>query len=237
MAVCGVEEGKHRSERLGAGALVMDRLVTLDDQVGRLMNSDHPPELKRVGISSLQDNELFVEVIEIREVLPSAESNPGSWALELQTSAESPTSLDAFEDAGTSPTGVDCAGLRHAPTAQPRPAAGVWRAVVRPERAVCPTVPALRRPAHLPCTRWPVGCRPDSQPSGWSAWSFPWVCTATTRRRWAGALRAAHPRQYRDPRGPSPGRRPRGRPGVVGQHRQVRRRRPDCRRTAALVRR
>ena len=60
------------------------------------MSSEHPPQILRVGIASLdQDGQMFVEVIEVRQVLQSADHHPGLWAAELWTLAQSPTNLEA----------------------------------------------------------------------------------------------------------------------------------------------
>jgi hypothetical protein len=108
VAVYGVLHDEHRSRRLGGGVLVMDKLVTLHDEVLDLLNSAHPPRVQRVGIGCVRDGEVFVEVIEVAEVLPSSEILPGSWALELATRAESPSVQDELEASEGEPTGLWC---------------------------------------------------------------------------------------------------------------------------------
>ena len=64
------------------------------------MSSSHPPQLLRVRITCVIDEEEHVEVIEVRQALQSADQHPGLWAAELMTPAQSPPNLEANADEG-----------------------------------------------------------------------------------------------------------------------------------------
>ncbi|MET1005609.1 MAG: hypothetical protein ABWX96_08675 [Propionibacteriaceae bacterium] len=98
VAVYGVPAGHVHPRRLGGGQLRMEQAVQLDREVEEALNSDEPPEILRVGIASMLDGEPFVEVIEVRQVLRSADHDPGHWAVELRTPAQSPTVLETQVD-------------------------------------------------------------------------------------------------------------------------------------------
>ncbi len=76
----------------------MEQVVVLDPPLDDALLSDGPPELLRVGIASVLDGEPFVEVIEVRQVLRSADHSPGRWAVELWTPAKSPTIIEAMDE-------------------------------------------------------------------------------------------------------------------------------------------
>ena len=78
-------------------------VVILDERLSRLVSSNRPPKLVRVGIAGRLDDEPFVEVVEILQVLET--STREGWAVELVTPASSPTvwdirSLDAGQPVG-----------------------------------------------------------------------------------------------------------------------------------------
>ncbi len=96
VSVYGLRDGDEHPVRLGNGFLAVENVVGLKGELKQEMSSEHPPQILRVGIASLdQDGQMFVEVIEVRQVLQSADHHPGLWAAELWTLAQSPTNLEA----------------------------------------------------------------------------------------------------------------------------------------------
>lgn len=96
VAVYGIPAGESAPVRLGTGSLEHQRVVVLDRELSRLLASDHPPELLRVGIAGRLHDEPFVEVIEVRDVL-SSERQP-EYAVELRNVARCPTVEEALSD-------------------------------------------------------------------------------------------------------------------------------------------
>ena len=100
VAVYGIAAGEVQQRRLGDGFLAHELVVGLKGALKQSMSSDHPPQLLRVRITCVIDEEEHVEVIEVRQALQSGGANPGLWAAELMTPAQSPTNLEANADEG-----------------------------------------------------------------------------------------------------------------------------------------
>lgn len=103
VAVYGVRAGERGPVRLGSGSLEHERVVVLDHEVSQLLDSEHPPELLRVGIAGRLDGEPYVEVVEVRQTLKPKVGE--DWGVELATAASAPTvwdirSLDAGQPVG-----------------------------------------------------------------------------------------------------------------------------------------
>ena len=69
-------------------------------ELEQAMSGDDRPQLLRVGIASTVDDRQIVEVIEVRQVLQSADHHPGRWAVELWTPAESAPNSEADAEPG-----------------------------------------------------------------------------------------------------------------------------------------
>lgn len=89
--------------RLGTGRLEHELVVILDERLSRLVSSHRPPRLVRVGIAGRLDDEPFVEVVEILQVL-STPTREG-WAVELVTPASAPTVWDVRSSDADQPVG------------------------------------------------------------------------------------------------------------------------------------
>ena len=100
VAVYGIAAGEQHPRRLGRGTLVAELAVGLVGGLERAMSGDDPPQLLRVGIASTVDDQPIVEVIEVRQVLQSADHHAGRWAVELWTAAESPPNFEADAEPG-----------------------------------------------------------------------------------------------------------------------------------------
>jgi hypothetical protein len=100
VAVYGIPAGERHPRRLGRGTLVAELAVGLVGQLEQAMSGADPPQLLRVGVASTVDDRAIVEVIEVRQVLQSADHHPGRWAVELWTPAESPPNSEADAEPG-----------------------------------------------------------------------------------------------------------------------------------------
>lgn len=101
VAVYGIRHGDDQPSRLGNGFLPHELVVGLKGALKQEMSSDHPPQILRVGIANTQDDgQMFVEVIEVLQVVQSTDHTPVLWAAELQTPAQSPTNPEAAADEG-----------------------------------------------------------------------------------------------------------------------------------------
>jgi len=101
VAVYGIRHGEEQVSRLGNGFLPHEYLVGLKGTLKEEMSSENPPQILRVGIASVDDDDhMFVEVIEVRQVLQSSDLHPGLWAVELMTEAQSPTNPEAAAEEG-----------------------------------------------------------------------------------------------------------------------------------------
>lgn len=109
VAVYGIRHGEEQSSRLGNGFLPHESVVGLKGALKLEMSSEHPPQILRVGIANVDDDDhVFVEVIEVRQVVQSADHTPGLWAAELWTPAQSPTNPEAAAEEGFDPKNGLC---------------------------------------------------------------------------------------------------------------------------------
>ena len=101
VAVYGIRHGEEQPSRLGNGFLPHESVVGLKGALKEEMSSEYPPQILRVGIANIKDDgHVFVEVIEVRQVLSSFADHPGLWAAELWTPAQSPTNPEVAAEEG-----------------------------------------------------------------------------------------------------------------------------------------
>ena len=101
VAVYGIRHGEEQVTRLGNGFLPHESVVGLKGALKEEMFSEHPPQILRVGIANVDDDDhVFVEVIEVRQVVQSTNNTPVLWAAELMTPAQSPTNPEVAAEEG-----------------------------------------------------------------------------------------------------------------------------------------
>lgn len=86
---------------MGNGFLPHELVVGIKGALKQEMSSEHPPQILRVGIANTKDDgQVFVEVIEVLQVVRSTDHTPVLWGAELRAPAQSPTNPEVAAGEG-----------------------------------------------------------------------------------------------------------------------------------------